>query len=47
MDDIDDIMADLTDGSISNDDSGSEDDFAEKTDRDEVEQKNLILTIQV
>ena len=40
MDDIDDIMADLTDGSISNDDSGSEDDFAEKADRDEVEQKN-------
>ena len=39
MDDIDDIMADLTDGSISNDDSGSEDNFAEKADRDEVEQK--------
>ncbi len=40
MDDIDDIMADLTDGSISNDDSESEDDCAEKADRDEVEQEN-------
>jgi hypothetical protein len=40
VEDIDDIMADLTDGSISNDDSGSEDDCAEKADRDEVKQEN-------
>lgn len=39
MDDIDDITADLMDGSISNDDSRSEDDCAEKADRDEVEQE--------